>query len=146
MCGLEEGLFPHYLSVNENEEMGLAEERRLCYVGMTRAMKKLYLSYAQSRQLHGRSERKRRSRFLAEIPKQYLRAERLNQSFSIPTRTQTFSDSGFGLGERVRHPSFGEGTILSFEGKGEHARVQVQFAPPQGTKWLVLSFAKLQAV
>ncbi len=146
MCGLEEGLFPHYLSVNENEEMGLAEERRLCYVGMTRAMKKLYLSYAQSRQLHGRSERKRRSRFLAEIPKQYLRAERLNQSFSMPTRTQTFSDYGFGLGERVRHPSFGEGTILAFEGKGEHARVQVQFASPQGTKWLVLSFAKLQSV
>lgn len=145
MCGLEEGLFPHYLSVNEGD--GLAEERRLCYVGMTRAMKKLYVSYAQSRQLHGRSERKQRSRFLAEIPKQYTQAERLRSSFTIPsTTTRTTNEHGFSLGQRVRHPLFGEGTVLAFEGSQDHARVQVQFAPQIGSKWLVLSFAKLQKV
>lgn len=141
MCGMEEGLFPHYLSINDGD--GLAEERRLCYVGMTRAMKKLYLSYAQSRQLHGRSERKQRSRFLAEIPKQYVRAERLNSSFSIPVTNHATNSYGFSLGQRVRHPLFGVGTILAFEGSGEHARVQVQFASQIGSKWLVLSFAKL---
>ncbi len=142
MCGLEEGLFPHYLSVNEGD--GLAEERRLCYVGMTRAMKKLYLSYAQSRQLHGRSERKQASRFLSEIPKQYLKKERLSSTFTPRINT---SEYGFHLGDRVRHPLFGEGTILAFEGSGDHARVQVQFVDfEKGTKWLVCSFAKLQTL
>ncbi len=142
MCGLEEGLFPHYLSVNDGD--GLAEERRLCYVGMTRAMKKLYLTYAQSRQLHGRSECKKHSRFLSEIPKEYIKKERLSSSF---TPLRATSGYGFNLGERVRHPLFGEGTILAFEGSGDHARVQVQFVNfEHGTKWLVCSFAKLQKV
>jgi DNA helicase-2/ATP-dependent DNA helicase PcrA len=142
LCGLEEGLFPHYLSVNDGD--GLAEERRLCYVGMTRAMKKLYLTYAQSRQLHGRSERKKHSRFLSEIPKEYIKKERLSSTFTPLRATSSY---GFNLGERVRHPLFGEGTILAFEGSGDHARVQVQFVNfEHGTKWLVCSFAKLQKV
>jgi DNA helicase-2/ATP-dependent DNA helicase PcrA len=142
MCGMEEGLFPHYLSVNDGE--GLAEERRLCYVGMTRAMKKLYMSYAQSRQMHGKSELKKHSRFLSEIPKTHIKKERLGSSF---TPLRATSGYGFNLGERVRHPLFGEGTILAFEGSGDHARVQVQFVNfEHGTKWLVLSFAKLQKV
>ena len=145
MVGMEEGLFPHYLSVNEGD--GLAEERRLCYVGMTRAMKKLYLTYAQSRQMHGRSDRKQRSRFIAEIPKEYIHKERLSTSFAPIHKTTTSIPQGYTLGQRVRHPLFGEGVILAFEGSGDHTRVQVRFSDPlHGSKWLVLGFAKLQSV
>ncbi len=148
MAGLEEGLFPHYLSANEAD--GLAEERRLCYVGMTRAMKKLYLTHAQSRSLHGSGSLKQRSRFLAEVPEEYLQQERRQTKFSAyptqrsPTRLQA-NTSGFSLGQTVRHPLFGEGTVLDLEGQGEHTRVQVRFKH-SGSKWLVLSFAKLEKV
>jgi DNA helicase-2/ATP-dependent DNA helicase PcrA len=148
MCGMEEGLFPHAMS---KELAGLEEERRLCYVGMTRAMRKLYLTYAESRRLHGSEVFHRPSRFLQEIPQELLQPVRLTTKVTLPFAAQaTFSrsntaagDTGFALGQRVRHEKFGEGTVLNYEGSGAHARIQVKFNKT-GVKWLVLSYANLK--
>lgn len=144
MVGMEEGLFPHAMSSDEPGR--LEEERRLCYVGMTRAMRELYLSHAESRILHGRETYPLPSRFLNEIPPELMEEVRARSNISRPAFVDTRSQntSGFRLGQRVRHPSFGEGVILNAEGSGGSARVQVRFA--EGSKWLVLAYAKLQAV
>ncbi len=145
MVGVEQGLFPHRMSMDEPE--GLEEERRLCYVGITRAMKKLVISYAESRRLHGEEQRHRPSQFLKEIPKECLQEVRLggnvNMGSGLFGAAQGDSGSGeVGLGARVCHPRFGEGVVLNVEGRGPNARMQVNF-DEVGVKWLVSQYAKL---
>jgi len=153
ITGLEEGLFPHEQSANE--ENGLEEERRLMYVAITRARRRLYLSHAQSRMLHGQIRYSLPSRFLDELPDQVLmhlnrRAEPSYASGSArapaatPRSTQTGNDTGYRVGQSVAHAKFGTGIIIDFEGRGADARVQVKFREA-GTKWLALAYAKLSA-
>lgn len=148
MVGMEDQLFPHRMSTDSPE--GLEEERRLCYVGITRAMQKLVLTHAESRRLHGSETFNRLSRFVREIPEDLVREVRLKSTVSRPTHRQSWqpeTQTGyqFHLGQRVLHPMFGEGTVLQFEGQGPSARVQVNFGP-EGSKWLVMQYAKLEAV
>ena len=150
MSGVEEGLFPSSMSGEDLERM--EEERRLCYVGMTRAMQKLVISYAESRRLYGQDHKHTPSRFIKEIPSQYIHEVRpkANTRQAVhPNRFQQaqvkFDASGFQLGQRVRHPKFGEGTVTNYEGSGAQTRLQVQF-DQVGSKWLVLSYANLEQV
>jgi DNA helicase-2/ATP-dependent DNA helicase PcrA len=149
ITGLEEGLFPHEQSAHE--ENGLEEERRLMYVAITRARRRLYLSHAQSRMLHGQIRYGIPSRFLDELPEQVLlhlnrRVEAAYPSAShsapAPRNTQASNDTGFKVGQSVTHAKFGTGIIIDFEGRGSDARVQVKFRDT-GTKWLALAYAKL---
>ena len=169
MSGLEEGLFPHEQSVVEKD--GLEEERRLAYVAITRARQRLYLSFAQTRMLHGQTRYSLPSRFLEEIPeglKKWLtpRFARQQRAMSFdthgkkqtyadtkdtffpkkeaPTFAKTREDSGFRIGQNVTHPKFGAGVIVDAEGDGGDARVQVNFGR-QGVKWLAVAVAKLEA-
>ncbi len=154
LAGLEEGLFPHQRSSDDAGK--IEEERRLCYVGMTRAKRVLVLSHAESRRLHGQEYFPAPSRFLREIPSELLQEVRLRSSVTRPVsfglrargrnRSQPADDVGpFRLGQRVEHPKFGEGIVLTLEGQGSHARVQVNFENA-GSKWLVLAYANLEAV
>ena len=144
LSGLEDGLFPHQRSVTDAE--GLEEERRLCYVGLTRARKRLFLTYAEQRRLHGMDNFGIPSRFINEIPQELLEEVRPALSVSRPVyRSENlFEDSaGVRLGQRVRHGKFGDGVVLNCEGTGSHARVQVNFERA-GTKWLVVAYANLE--
>lgn len=151
LVGLEEGLFPGKQSMEEPGR--LEEERRLCYVGMTRAMEKLILSYAEIRRQYGREEYHRPSRFLSELPDNLLDEVRAKSRFQAPANKRPFSsampsmaeESGFRLGQNVQHAKFGQGVVLAVEGSGAHTRVQVKFAE-QGIKWLVLAYANLVAL
>ena len=148
LTGMEEGLFPHSRSMHSEEE--LEEERRLCYVGITRAMKELNLSYAEVRRLRGQEHRNRPSRFLSEIPLEVLEEVRPAPNISLPVRmggaaADASPDTGPRLGQRVLHPKFGEGVVLNREGAGEHARVQVNFSR-HGAKWLVVAYARLELI
>jgi len=151
MSGMEDGLFPHQRSVADPN--GLEEERRLCYVGITRAEETLYITYAEQRRLHGIDNFSQPSRFIGEIPSEYVEeirprvqvsrpmtAPRSPRSGSTPLRPG--AEVGIRLGQRVRHKKFGDGVILNCEGQGAHARVEVNFETA-GTKWLVLSYANL---
>ncbi|MCH8099151.1 MAG: DNA helicase II [Proteobacteria bacterium] len=151
MCGMEDGLFPHQRSLADPD--GLEEERRLCYVGITRAKQTLYISYAEQRRLHGVDNYAQPSRFIAEIPDECIEEIRPRVQVSRPLRsTSTMrrknrsvapgNKLGIHLGQRVRHSKFGDGVILNCEGQGAHARVEVNFETA-GTKWLVLSYANL---
>ena len=151
LVGMEEGVFPSRQSVEEPDR--LEEERRLCYVGMTRAMEQLFLTYAEVRRQYGREEYHRPSRFLREIPVELLQELRIKAQYESPVYAKTQAsrvmggntldaETGFRLGQRVNHPKFGPGTILSFEGGGAHKRVQVKFVN-HDTKWLVLAYANL---
>ena len=147
IVGLEEGLFP---SQQSTEEPGrLEEERRLCYVGMTRAMQVLYLTYAESRRLYGRESYPKPSRFIKEIPAGQLQEIRMRASITRPVTVSASSSiehiAGYRLGQRVRHAKFGEGVVLQVEGEGAQERVQVNFADV-GMKWLMLSYAKLNVL
>jgi len=146
LAGCEEGLFPHYMSAEDPNR--LEEERRLCYVGMTRAMQKLVITYAEVRRLHGKEAYHRASRFLGEIPVEFLDQVRLKTQVSRPVASSSAQydysasepESGsLRIGQRVTHHQFGEGIILQYEGRGEHARIQVRFQNA-GTKWLIASF------
>jgi DNA helicase II / ATP-dependent DNA helicase PcrA len=146
LAGLEEGLFPHQRSTVDLE--GLEEERRLAYVGVTRAMKTLYLSYAEQRRLHGVDSYGQASRFVREIPEELIEEVRPRVQVSRPLAVGRFRPEepaapGMRLGGRVRHGKFGEGVILNVEGNGAHARVQVSFER-QGTKWLMVQYANLE--
>ncbi|RKF22091.1 DNA helicase II [Alginatibacterium sediminis] len=152
MVGVEEGMFP---SQQSSEESGrLEEERRLCYVGMTRAMQKLYICHAESRRLYGKEVFHSRSRFIRELPSECLEEIRLTTSVSQPLtsdsrfssirESQAFGDTGFALGQRVQHPKFGFGVVLNYEGSGQQSRVQVQFEEA-GSKWLVTAYARLES-
>ncbi|MVW74138.1 DNA helicase II [Pseudomonas xionganensis] len=161
LVGMEEGLFPHKMSLEEPGR--LEEERRLAYVGITRAMRKLMITYAETRRLYGSETYNKVSRFVREIPPQLIQEVRLSNSVSRPFGAvsrnlgnssmggeslfagSAVPDTGFSLGQRVQHSLFGEGTILNFEGAGAQARVQVNFES-EGSKWLMLSYAKLQAL
>jgi DNA helicase-2/ATP-dependent DNA helicase PcrA len=151
LCGLEDGLFPHQRSIADPN--GLEEERRLCYVGITRAKQTLYVTYAEQRRLHGMDNFSQPSRFISEIPDEYVEEIRPRVQVSRPMRpTRTANrtslkksadaEMGVRLGQRVRHGKFGDGVILNYEGQGAHARVEVYFETA-GTKWLVLSYANL---
>ena len=146
LTGLEEGLFPHQRSTIDLD--GLEEERRLAYVGMTRAMRTLYLSYAEQRRLHGVDSYGQVSRFVREIPEELIAEVRPRVQVSRPLAVGRFRPEepaapGMRLGGRVRHGKFGEGVILNVEGNGAHARVQVSFER-QGTKWLMVQYANLE--
>jgi len=163
MTGMEDGLFPHQRSIGEIAS--LEEERRLCYVGTTRAMKQLYLTYAEQRRLHGVDTYGMASRFISELPADLIDEVRPRVQVSRPIHVErNFSGrgdarrgdarrngleesqpAGMRMGSRVRHAKFGEGVILNFEGNGPHARIQVNFER-QGTKWLMLSYANLEVV
>jgi len=151
LAGIEEGLFPHGMSLEEPGRM--EEERRLAYVGITRAMKQLVLTYAESRRLYGQEKFHAVSRFVREIPADCLQEVRLRNTITRPAMVgrpneslfsqDSAEQSGFSLGQRVRHPKFGEGIVMNCEGTGHHTRVQVNF--DEGAKWLVLAYAPLEA-
>ena len=164
--GLEEGLFPHDNS--RNEAGGVEEERRLMYVALTRARRRLYLSFAQSRMLHGQTRYNVPSRFLQEIPDSLLKWLQPVQKTAISSQewgirkqgsSRTFQEPGYGtqtrtsnvrdsaasrwrVGQNVIHAKFGAGVIVNCEGQGADARVEVKFGRA-GTKWLLLEYAKL---
>ncbi len=155
LAGAEEGLFPHKMSMEDPD--GLEEERRLAYVGITRAMKRLYLSYAESRRLHGVDTYNARSRFLKEIPPELMQEIRMNAKISRPMSSggarivpgaapwKTIgedADIGLSLGQRVEHRMFGEGVILNFEGTGPQTKVTVNFES-HGQKTLIAAYANL---
>ncbi|WEJ62473.1 DNA helicase II [Thiomicrorhabdus lithotrophica] len=151
MIGVEEGLFPSQQS--HEDAARLEEERRLAYVGVTRAEKQLMITYATRRRLHGKELFPTPSRFIKEIPQDCIEAVRLSGSvspaFSGYSQQPTFglssqqNETGYSIGERVFHQKFGDGTVLSTEGSGEHARIQVNFSHA-GTKWLVMAYANLE--
>lgn len=155
LCGMEEGLFPHKMSVQEPER--LEEERRLCYVGITRARQQLFITCAERRRLHGTETYAVPSRFINEIPTELMREVRPRASVMRPVAAPNyFSDDATydngddvivrpRLGQRVRHGKFGDGIILNYEGEGDRARVQVNFKT-SGSKWLVMAYANLQMV
>ncbi len=144
--GMEEGLFPHSMSAEDPQR--LEEERRLCYVGMTRAKAQLYLTHAESRRLHGSESYPLPSRFLREVPIGLIEEVRARPKVSRPYTPaagvlgMAEAAAGFSLGQRVQHPKFGEGVVLNAEGQGSNARVQVNFEAV-GAKWLVVAYAKL---
>jgi len=151
LCGMEDGLFPHQRSIADPH--GLEEERRLCYVGITRAKEKLYITHAEQRRLHGMDNFSQPSRFIAEIPAEHVEEVRPRIQVTRPMHTSYTprrksaatspgSELGIRLGQRVHHKKFGDGVILNCEGQGAHARVEVNFETA-GTKWLVLSYANL---
>ena len=151
MCGMEDGLFPHQRSITDPS--GLEEERRLCYVGITRARQTLYLTHAEQRRLHGTDSFSLPSRFIAEIPSEFVEEIRPRVQVSRPMHRPGRSarheqpvgaaqEIGVRLGQRVHHNKFGDGVILNCEGQGAHARVEVNFENA-GTKWLVLGYANL---
>ncbi|WP_125077378.1 DNA helicase II [Pseudoxanthomonas sp. SGT-18] len=150
LVGVEEGVFPSSKSLEEQGR--LEEERRLAYVGITRARQKLVLTYAESRRIHGMDMYGLPSRFLREIPGHLLNEVRprvqVARPMAAPPRTQVhpaIEAPAIALGQAVVHPSFGRGVVTDYEGSGAHARVQVNF-DDAGSKWLVLAFAKLQPV
>jgi DNA helicase-2/ATP-dependent DNA helicase PcrA len=153
LAGMEEGLFPHRMSIEEPGR--LEEERRLCYVGVTRAMKQLYLTYAESRRMNGMETYNRPSRFIKEIPDDLIQEVRMqnsvvrpaNRSFSKPISMVGAEVDGtdLKLGQRVIHSKFGEGIVVNYEGQGKQARVQVNF-DQAGSKWLMMAYAKLEPV
>ena len=161
LCGLEEGLFPHDNSLTEAD--GLDEERRLMYVAITRARRRLYVTYAQSRMLHGQTRYNIRSRFLLELPPLLLKAvggaatrgrgepmrgaSYYGEKASAGTGSPNFESapsSPWRIGQSVVHPKFGRGIIIGAEGRGADARVQINFQS-DGMKWLALEYAKLTA-
>ena len=152
IAGMEENLFPHRMSIDEPDR--LEEERRLAYVGITRAMRRLCLTYAESRRLHGMETHNPPSRFLREIPAELMHEIRpritlARPSFVAPQRGRNAwrgeerPPDGLRLGQNVRHPTFGEGVVVDFEGQGTNARINVNFRRA-GAKWLVLSYARLE--
>jgi DNA helicase-2/ATP-dependent DNA helicase PcrA len=148
LTGMEDGLFPHQRSVADLE--GLEEERRLCYVGATRAMRLLYVTYAEQRRLYGVDQYGQPSRFINELPPELVEEirPRLQVSRPVFVRRGNLEESpvpAMRMGSRVRHSKFGDGVVLNFEGNGPQARIQVNFER-QGTKWLMLSYANLQVV
>lgn len=155
MVGVEEGLFPSGMSFDEGR---LQEERRLAYVGITRAKKKLTISYAESRRLYGKEERHVPSRFIAELPEKHIREVRLrgsinraasfNQTTSYAknphkTTASILDDGSWKMGQKVNHAKFGQGTIINVEGGGEATRLQVAFVG-NGIKWLIAKMANLE--
>ena len=154
MSGMEEGLFPHRMSAEEPGRM--EEERRLAYVGITRAMRQLYLTHAETRRMRGTESYNRPSRFLNELPSDIVEEVRLGGSVARPRRSgpklgRSFladddpDDTGIRIGAQVRHAKFGDGVVTMSEGHGDRTRVQVNFEAV-GAKWLMLGYAKLDVL
>lgn len=149
LTGMEDGLFPHQRSIADLAS--LEEERRLCYVGATRAMRQLYITYAEQRRLYGVDQYGQPSRFIGELPADLIEEVRPRLQVSRPVfakrnvNLQETPTHGMRMGSRVRHSKFGDGMVLNFEGNGPQARIQVNFEG-QGTKWLMLSYANLEVV
>ncbi len=153
LAGMEEGLFPHSMSLEEPGR--LEEERRLCYVGVTRAMKQLYLTYAEARRMHGTDSYNRPSRFITEIPEELIQEVRQKNTMVRPAsrpvstpltlKGAQVDGTEFKLGQRVRHGKFGEGVVVNYEGQGKQARIEVNFLDV-GSKWLMMAYAKLEPV
>jgi len=149
LVGLEEGLFP---SQQSTDDVGrLEEERRLCYVGITRAMQQLYITHAESRRLYGKETYPRPSRFLKEIPAEFIQEIRIRANVSRPVtavkkKSASIQQVGtYKMGQRVSHVKFGEGVVLQMEGEDAQERVQINFQGV-GLKWLMLSYAKLEVL
>jgi DNA helicase-2/ATP-dependent DNA helicase PcrA len=148
LVGLEEGLFPSEQSLYNPER--LEEERRLCYVGMTRAMEQLFVSHAESRRLYGQEHYPRPSRFLKEIPTDLMQEVRIRAQFTQPVAvanakakvTENLKTDTYKAGQKVRHPKFGDGVVLQTEGAGSGEKIQVHFKTA-GMKWLMLAYANL---
>ena len=146
LVGMEENLFPHRMSMKEPGR--LEEERRLCYVGITRAMERLLICYAETRRMYGNENFNAPSRFIREIPAELMEEVRLHTTISRPASiamNTEVADTGLSLGQRVLHQKFGEGVVLNFEGRGSNARVEVNF-DDEGSKWLVVQYANLQTL
>ena len=146
LVGMEEGLFPHQRS--SGDPVQLEEERRLCYVGITRAQDRVTLTYAQHRRMHGDDYYPNPSRFIGEIPAELLEEVRLGGTVTetmFSRAAAPTSGGGLKLGQRVVHAKLGEGTVLNMEGQGGNARVQVNFENA-GSKWLVLAYAGLETI
>jgi DNA helicase-2/ATP-dependent DNA helicase PcrA len=150
MVGMEEGLFPGQKT--SDDPARLSEERRLCYVGMTRACQQLYLLHTESRFLYGQEMSPTPSRFLREIPPERveeIRARRnvVSSAYSPmpPKHTRALNETGFKPGQQVHHQKFGLGTVIDTEGSGKSSRIQVNFKHA-GSKWLVLAYAKLETI
>ncbi|MAQ50128.1 MAG: DNA helicase II [Pseudomonas sp.] len=151
MAGVEEGLFPHKMSLEAPGR--LEEERRLAYVGITRAMQQLVITWAETRRLYGSETFNKVSRFVREIPGELIQEVRLGSQVSRPFgpakgglfANEATENTGFALGQRVEHALFGEGVVLNYEGQGAQARIQVNF-DDEGSKWLMVAYAKLQAL
>jgi len=148
MAGMEDGLFPHQRSISDLAS--LEEERRLCYVGATRAMRQLYITYAEQRRLYGVDQYGQPSRFIGELPVELIEEIRPRLQVSRPVfmkrgNLEETPTHAMRMGSRVRHGKFGDGVVLNFEGNGPQARIQVNFEG-QGTKWLMLSYANLEVV
>jgi DNA helicase-2/ATP-dependent DNA helicase PcrA len=152
LAGMEENLFPHKMSSEDADQ--LQEERRLCYVGITRAMKQLYLCYAEARRWYGQEQYNALSRFVREIPTDCIEEVRVNASVSVPLSARLNQPSlqgagsdmgGLCSGQRVTHKIFGEGIVLGLEGQGSNSRVQVNF-DREGSKWLVTAYGRLQLI
>ncbi len=150
IVGVEEGMFPGQQSATDETRM--AEERRLCYVGLTRAMTKLTLCHAESRRLYGQEKFHPPSRFISELPEEnieYIRLKtqvrRAQPVVQKPKLAITQDIQGFKLGQQVMHPKFGEGTITAQEGSGENSRLQVHFMGV-GSKWLMTTYARLEVI
>ncbi len=149
MAGMEEGLFPHQNSLLE--ESKLEEERRLCYVGITRAMHSLTMTLTEARNLYGQTRYAQASRFLAEIAPEcfYVVRPKIEMASSIGKNIAhkeeiKDSNSEYHIGQRVKHSKFGEGIILDYEGSGKNTRIKVNFS--EGSKWLVSQYARLEAI
>src|SRR5690606_35561716 len=153
LVGMEEGLSPHKMSLEEPGR--LEEERRLAYVGITRAMQQLVITWAETRRLYGSETFNKLSRFVREIPSELIREVRLGNQVSRPFgpgrgkgamfSQEATESTGFALGQRVVHSLFGEGVVLNYEGHGAQARIQVNF-DDEGSKWLMVAYAKLVAI
>jgi len=151
MVGMEEGLFPHQRSSEDMSQ--LEEERRLCYVGITRAREQLVVSSAEVRRLYGNDNYNPTSRFIKEIPQELMEEVRpkaqITQAVHHAPRQFSASvvteETGFRIGQSVRHKKFGVGLILNLEGAGSQARIQVNFEQA-GSKWLVMQYANLEAI
>ncbi|MDU8924481.1 DNA helicase II [Pasteurellaceae bacterium LIM206] len=152
MVGVEEGIFPSFMSLEEPGR--LEEERRLAYVGITRAKQKLTICYAESRRLYGKEERHIPSRFISELPEQCIQSVRLrgtvtrayNQSAVSKTPVLTeANNNGWKTGQKVKHAKFGQGTIINVEGSDTNTRLQIAFQG-QGIKWLIAHLTKLEKV
>ncbi len=150
LVGMEEGLFPHSRSIAEARQ--LEEERRLAYVGVTRARRQLYVSYAERRTWYGRENYPSPSRFVGEIPEELTRdvRARAKRPAKIPPAPRTpaggAAPAGLRPRQRVRHARFGEGVVLEVEGAGYHARARIDFPAAGGAKWLVVAYAKLETL
>jgi DNA helicase-2/ATP-dependent DNA helicase PcrA len=150
LVGMEEGLFPHQRSSEEPGRM--EEERRLCYVGITRAREQLVVTSAEVRRLYGNESCNKLSRFVREIPDELKQEIRPKAQFSRPViqaasrnmgQDRAQEETGLAVGQRVNHARFGDGIVINLEGQGAQSRVQVNFEK-EGSKWLIASMANLQ--